>query len=661
MSDSPEEAGVAEPSLPPFERENSLEELEGESGLADEDPDASLTPGLDDSLANDDPLPTNAYDEAEGEEGNDVESTLNGTDTSLVADTGTIQDSATEGAVGTTNDPPQPDGPIDEFPPDNTPDVTVTLVILPENFAHVLNVKAACTGHDLKEKVVSELPLPYDALSLKLNDEDFPDDIALLDVGVKPGSPCEMELVVKFTAEEVIEDEKDDEPKQLPEYIEVEVEDSNSGGKRILTVIIDSSRSEKPRYQGGYKDTRDGTKYHHASTQTQSQKKKEYVEKFTTETQTFELRTRKAQTQREMATQMTRTDVLLDDENDVHVRTGRYVTADETLNVKAAKVVTLQRFVRGMRDRKRRDFLRVKRDNEIAIAKEALEAAQAREIHRRHFAIERRVRPGTASDFALLRSEFEQWRVKEMQVIDSIYPAVVDDGGVQESKPIAENERRRKLGANLYATANPVTLASDTKDAMHASNARKQAMAALLAKETKMLRAIEKLKKRANELNQQEMIKNALDDMSTSKNWEKKDGAVVVVDTTEVIRARELKALYDACVLDGLGIDERLEVLNHVKWTVKEFSDKLSKEICELIDRESDLLVRGRDVRTMAGLRKRIANLFLTFIQTPAYNPEAFRYSVQALAEAEREAEREEQQAARAERIRQSERSRGVY
>ena len=102
-------------------------------------------------------------------------------------------------------------------------------------------------------------------------------------------------------------------------------------------------------------------------------------------------------------------------------------------------------------------------------------------------------------------------------------------------------------------------------------------------------------------------------------------------------------------------------MLNHVKWTVKEFSDKLSKEICELIDRESDLLVRGRDVRTMAGLRKRIANLFLTFIQTPAYNPEAFRYSVQALAEAEREAEREEQQAARAERIRQSERSRGVY
>ena len=62
--------------------------------------------------------------------------------------------------------PEQVEGPVEEFPADNTPDVIVTLVILPENFQHVLNVKAMTTGAELKDKVVAELPLPYDARSL---------------------------------------------------------------------------------------------------------------------------------------------------------------------------------------------------------------------------------------------------------------------------------------------------------------------------------------------------------------------------------------------------------------------------------------------------------------------------------------------------------------
>ena len=85
--------------------------------------------------------------------------------------------------------PEQVEGPVEEFPADNTPDVIVTLVILPENFQHVLNVKAMTTGAELKDKVVAELPLPYDALSLRHPETDFPDDVALLDVGIKPAPP----------------------------------------------------------------------------------------------------------------------------------------------------------------------------------------------------------------------------------------------------------------------------------------------------------------------------------------------------------------------------------------------------------------------------------------------------------------------------------------
>ncbi len=44
-----------------------------------------------------------------------------------------------------------------------------------------------------------------------------------------------------------------------------------------------------------------------------------------------------------------------------------------------------------------------------------------------------------------------------------------------------------------------------------------------------------------------------------------------------------------------LTVDERLDVLLHVKWTVKEFDCDLTREIVELIDREADLLNRGRN------------------------------------------------------------------
>ena len=51
---------------------------------------------------------------------------------------------------------------------------------------------------------------------------------------------------------------------------------------------------------------------------------------------------------------------------------------------------------------------------------------------------------------------------------------------------------------------------------------------------------------------------------------------------------------------------QRLDVLLHVKWTVKEFDCNLTREIVELIDREADLIDRGRDVKTMGGLRRRL-------------------------------------------------------
>ena len=650
MSDVEAGAASAPDPPPPLEAENSLEDVDGDASLLD-----SPGPGdPDDSLALDDPPLVDAP-EPGGTDDPRVETEEGAADVTEEGET-PERDATEEDVSGDAEEttPEDPEGPVEEFPADNTPDVIVTLVILPENFQHVLTVKAMTTGAELKERVVAELPLPYDALSLRHGEEDFPDDVALVDVGIKPGANAELELVVRFAPTQTPEPEP--EPVAMPKFIDVAVSQTHK-----VRVVIDSAGSHvKPRFVGGYRDIRDGTKYHHAQIQTERQTELRYVEKYTTETQTYELRSRTTETTRESSTQMVRPDLMLDDKNDVVVRVGKYVTAEETTSIKAEKAVTLQRFARGARDRRRRDALRNKRDAELKAAEVALETARLAEERKRLFDIERRVRPRTDADFKLLQREFDEWRLKETAKIDAAFPAPVE-AEAPESVAVAEDERRRALGAGLYSTATlSVSAAADADGAAVARERRRRAMAELLAKETKMLLAMERLRRRAAEENEKERVRDALEDMAASKHWEKKDGAVVIVDTTQVIRARELRALYEACQV-SCSPSERLELLRHLKWTVREFSTKLTKDIAELIDRESDLLLRRRDPATMAGLRKRLSGLFLQFIETPEFNPEASRYSVAALAKAEREAEREAERAARAERIRRSRESRGVY
>lgn len=62
------------------------------------------------------------------------------------------------------------------------------------------------------------------------------------------------------------------------------------------------------------------------------------------------------------------------------------------------------------------------------------------------------------------------------------------------------------------------------------------------------------------------------------------------------------------------------------QWTVREFDCALSRDVVELCDREAELLNRGRGAEALVGLRKRLSNLFLTFIETPDFNPESVRF-----------------------------------
>lgn len=479
---------------------------------------------------------------------------------------------------------------------DGSPAVEATFVIMPENFQHTMKLKSGMSGADVKSAIAGELPLPIDTMSLKFKGEPLSDETRLADVGVNPGDAVEFELVIEYAQPEEGQAKASANvvPGQLPDSIDVELPPLEATSQpRILTIPIDVSQVRKLPYLGGFRNKKTKVEYFHAQVQT-DQKPREWKKdfKFTRETQTSNERSRTIQTKREASTQMRRPDLLLDESRDVEVDSGVYESSEQFLRFKEEKTMVLQRYARGWRARRLAEQMRHERDAEWAAAYEADEKSRMKAEQRRRREIERRMRPRTHEDFEILYNELEAWRLLETSKINE---------------------------ANLPPHVKQATL--------------KQ----LLHKETKLLQTIDRLKIAANHENRDVRIARTLADMATAKRWECDDGSVVEVHTPFTTRAKELMQLYNGLRLPLLTTDERLDVLLHVKWTVKEFDCNLTREIVELIDREADLLNRGRDPKSMEGLRRRVANLFLHFIETPEFNPEASKYTVSA-AMAEQEA-----------------------
>lgn len=65
--------------------------------------------------------------------------------------------------------------------------------------------------------------------------------------------------------------------------------------------------------------------------------------------------------------------------------------------------------------------------------------------------------------------------------------------------------------------------------------------------------------------------------MGSPKKWPALNGSkVILVNTPNTIRAKELSDLYNALNIPILSIDERLQILLHVKYTVKVFPTKFT-------------------------------------------------------------------------------------
>ena len=94
----------------------------------------------------------------------------------------------------------------------------------------------------------------------------------------------------------------------------------------------------------------------------------------------------------------------------------------------------------------------------------------------------------------------------------------------------------------------------------------------LLAKETKLLQTIDRLKLAAAPIVEEQRTAMQLATMAAPKQWQLADGRVVAVATPGTLRAGELAAAYQALVAaDGTNMDARLAALLQAKYHSKAF------------------------------------------------------------------------------------------
>ncbi|KUF76610.1 IQ and ubiquitin domain-containing protein [Phytophthora nicotianae] len=285
------------------------------------------------------------------------------------------------------------------------------------------------------------------------------------------------------------------------------------------------------------------------------------------------------QTHRESGTQMSRRDLKLDESFDRHVTARPYFDSYQLDSLREDSVLLMQRWWRGFRARLYVFSIREQRRRVTNLAEIEAQENEAEDVSRQRREVNRRMHPNTVSDFEILYNELEKWRQVECRK-------------VREQRELDPSERQRALDA-------------------------------ILAKETKLLQTIDRLKLTATEANRKQRIEAMLQFMARPKQWQMSDGGVKEVHTPFTVRAKELMDLYHGLRTPLSSVDERLDMLLHVKWTVQEFDCALTRELVELIDREADMLSRGRKEKSLEGLRKRLTNLFLQFIETPEFNPEA--------------------------------------
>jgi len=457
--------------------------------------------------------------------------------------------------------------------------LALTFLIMPDRATHDLMFPVSSDLWAVKEGIERALSFPAKNIQLTFNGLPLLDDLTLKEFDLFPNFP-DNQIVMEVRVYPREDQDKD----KMPESFEVVVYSDNPDvpSKKIL-VTVQRPISRK-LYLGGFRNKKTSVIYHHASSQTKNKPRKNWEgapPMYSRETQTHNRKSRSVQLMRETGTQMARRGLYIDNNRDKVIVAGPYFTSEMLARLKLEKTIVLQCHWRKY---KARIAAQNKRDA-IAARATAIEAKQraerAEQEHKHKAEIERRLHPRTSADFEVLYNELENWRFHET--------------------------RRIKEGSGFSAEE------------------RQQQLAQLLHKEMKLLQTIDRLKLVADKKNKQVRVDKMLQLMADPKKWELRNGEIAEVHTPFTTRARELMELYNGLALK-LPQRQRLDVLLHTKWSVKEFDCNLTREIVDLVDREADLIRRDRSDKSLEGLRKRLRNLFLQFIEMPEFNPEAARF-----------------------------------
>lgn len=360
--------------------------------------------------------------------------------------------------------------------------------------------------------------------------------------------------------------------------------------------------SGKP-YMGGLREKNSGVVFHHAVVQAAPPPVSKWANappRFSRDTQTPKPVTKSQQVKREGGAQTIRRDIHHDKAYERVVSVRPYFTSEMNLEKKTEHAIEIQTSWRGALARKRAHELRQERA--LAAAELEAEATRQYEANRaqQQADLSRRMNPRSKEDFAILYDEVEAWRVAETNRINESYPH---------------------------------TYLPDHSPDPHGPNAaaRRAAHVALQAKECELVATIERLRlvaaKESNDLRAGTLL-SKMSDPKPQPLTGKLLGDTVIVETPFTKRALELKELFQAISLppSSQSSDQRLDAILNVKFTVKEFNGALIDEIASLIDREADLLSRGRPQSSMEGLRTRMKSLFSNFCEDPAYNPGAAHF-----------------------------------
>lgn len=374
-------------------------------------------------------------------------------------------------------------------------------------------------------------------------------------------------------------------PSSLDDFIQHtprrQVTINRPSGPETINVDIEYQIPQHKPFLGGFKNRITGAELHHVAGQTallpHQKGLDKLIDKFHRTTQTQITTQSTAQTAREFSCQTPFFHQFIKDEYPT-LDAKPYKLASDEIAEREFAALSIQRVTRGFFARQTVQKMRVEIEKEKAEMQAQADKVQNELNNRRLEAQERRRQPRTAADFKVLYDELAAWHWQETQAIN--------EGNYSDEE-------------------------------------RKQRLQELLKQETEILHTIDKLKIKANIKNTEENNFEKLRTLSNQKTWQLESGDTIKVTTPTSQRAEELFNLYQSLKEKDITPDARIETLLILKQTVKQFDCQLTQDLITLIDREADLLNRGRKESSLEGLRKRIETLFLQFATTPEFNPEA--------------------------------------